>query len=196
MKLRPRLLPAVIIAATVLLGLKVGDIFSGGGGAVAIDARAQASSPPSAPAAQPVDLTKEANDAANKQPPNPASQTASAPPDPATAAPQDPIKDPLLLSPSELEVLQELSKRRVALDQRAGELDQRDVLLQATEKRIDDKIVKLAALQKSIDDEDQKQAAADDARIAESGQDLRGDETQGRGANHGAARSSGRASRD
>ena len=55
MKLRPRLIPSVILAATVLLGLKVSDIFSVGGHALA-----EAASTKQATGA-PLDLTSLAN---------------------------------------------------------------------------------------------------------------------------------------
>jgi flagellar motility protein MotE (MotC chaperone) len=207
MKFRPRLIPAVILAATVLLGFKVSDIFSIGGSGHAL---AQAPSPTPATGA-PIDLTSQAN-AATKPPappaaapsnPSPSASAAPAPPaatasatqppatpppaaaqdaaapstpsaaptqtadaaaTPAPPPPRTPVKDPLLLSPAEIEVLQELSQRRSALDQRAGELDQQQVVLQAAEKRVDDKIAKLQELQKSIEATVDKQNAADDAR--------------------------------
>lgn len=228
MKLRPRLIPAVILAATVLLGLKVSDIFAVGGHALAQapspsqatgapidltsqanaakdispaagkpedtksqDAQAakpttpntpaqqaaapqkpaatpqqQAAAPQqqaSAPAAQPADAGKAAAPADNAKPPT---QTADAKAGDGAAAPaaKSAIKDPLLLSPAEIEVLQQLSQRRTQLDQRAGELDQQQVVLQAVEKRIDDKLAKLEALQKSIQVSVDKENAADDAR--------------------------------
>jgi flagellar motility protein MotE (MotC chaperone) len=226
-KLRPRLVPSVILAATILLGLKVSDIFSVGSHALA-----QATSPNQATGA-PIDLTSLANAAkvpeptpaaekpqappAEKQLPpappapqataaqqttTPQAQAAGSAPQPATpqkqasshasalpveatkAAPADdakpvtqtaeapaptgdakpPIKDPLLLSPAEIEVLQELSVRRAQLDRRAGEIDQQQVVLQAAEKRIDEKIAKLEAIQKSVQAIVDKQNAADDAR--------------------------------
>ena len=227
MKLRPRLIPSVILAATVLLGLKVSDIFSIGGHAQAqapassqssnqatgapVDLTSQAnaaktSSPPPAAAAKPAETAAPKPAAPNapaQQPPAPQAsapkqaapqQQAAAPPQqaatppaaqPADAAPaadgakpaaqrtdtqaaapaaKSAMKDPLLLSPAEIEVLQELSVRRTQLDQRAGELNQQEVVLKAAEKRIDDKIAKLEALQKSIQVSVDKENAADDAR--------------------------------
>ena len=221
MKLRPRLIPSVILAATVLLGLKVSDIFS-----VGSHAMAGAPSPSQATGA-PVDLTSQANavklpgispaagkpedGAAKPETPNAPQQQAAAPQQRASAKPaqqadgakpaaqaeggkptqtaeapatnkagtdkpgadkgggdkppgRPPMKDPLLLSPAEIEVLQQLSARRTQIDQRASELDQQQVVLQATEKRIDEKIAKLDALQKSIQVSVDKQNAADDAR--------------------------------
>jgi flagellar motility protein MotE (MotC chaperone) len=220
-KLRPRLIPSVILAATVLLGLKVSDIFSVGSHAVA------GSPSLSQATGAPVDLTSQANavkmpsispaagkpedGAAKPETPNAPQQQAAAPQQPAAAKPAQqaegakpatqaeggkptqtaeapatntpgtdkaggdksagdksagraPMKDPLLLSPAEIEVLQQLSARRTQIDQRASELDQQQVVLQATEKRIDEKIAKLDALQKSIQASVDKQNAADDAR--------------------------------
>jgi flagellar motility protein MotE (MotC chaperone) len=223
---RPRLIPAVILAATVLLGLKVSDIFS-------IGSHAMAGAPsPSQATGAPVDLTSQANavklpgispaagkpedGAAKPETPKAPQQQAAASQQQASAKPaqpadgakpaaqaeggkptqtaeapatnkagadkpgadkpgadkgggdkppgRPPMKDPLLLSPAEIEVLQQLSARRTQIDQRAGELDQQQVVLQATEKRIDEKIAKLDALQKSIQVSVDKQNAADDAR--------------------------------
>jgi len=158
LKLRPRLLPIVVVAAIVLLGIKLGDLLAHGGLDVANSALAEAAGPPAAsPSGSP-----------EGDKPAPAPEKSAAPaqaPAAPSAAPAGPIKDPESLSPSELEVLQQLSERRAALDRRAGALDQREVLLQAAEKRIDEKIAKLAELQKSIDAVVQKQNAEDDARI-------------------------------
>jgi flagellar motility protein MotE (MotC chaperone) len=211
-KFRPRLIPSVILAATILLGLKVSDIFSVGGHALA---EVTSSSAKTQATGAPMDLTSQANavkmqsispeagkpeetPAKSDTPPQAAAkpkqaegakptQTAEAPPADKTAekpgadkanaekaggdkagsektASRTPAKDPLLLSPAEIEVLQQLSARRTQIDQRAGELDQQQVVLQATEKRIDEKIAKLDALQKSIQASVDKQNAADDAR--------------------------------
>ncbi len=147
----------MVVAATMLLGFKVADLVSGGKGAVAPDARAQAAAPAPQKASAP-------------QAPTPAQHAASTPH--RTAAPgstpastdASPV-DPQSLSASEISVLQQLSQRRTALDQRASELDQREVVLQAAEKRIDEKIAKLQDLQKSIAADVQKRGAEEDARM-------------------------------
>lgn len=146
---RLRLLPVLVVAATTLLGFKVSDLVLGNSATVTPAARAQAAS---------------ASPAASAAPTQPAQTAAPAPAAP-DAASDTPATDPQSLSPSEMEVLQQLAQRRAALDQRAGELDQRDVLLQAAEKRIDDKIAKLQELQNSIASDVQKRSAEDDARI-------------------------------
>jgi flagellar motility protein MotE (MotC chaperone) len=143
--LRPRLVPLVAVAATMLLGFKVSDLVVGIGTTVAPAARAQAASP-SGPASPPA-------------------KTVAGVPVAPDAAPSTPTTDAQSLNPSEIEVLQQLAQRRAALDQRAGDLDQREVLLQAAEKRIDDKIAKLQELQNSIASDVQKRSAEDDARI-------------------------------
>ena len=167
MKIRPRLLPLLILATTALLGLKVSDLVTNGSGVVANAAHAQAASPSSSnsnASGTPVDLTNQANDPSSKQAPGRATQTASAPSDGAASPPRAPAKDPLLLSPSEISILQQLSERRATLDQQTAELAQREALLKATEKRLDDKIAKLADMQKSIAAADQKHNQEEDAR--------------------------------
>jgi flagellar motility protein MotE (MotC chaperone) len=195
MNFRPRLIPAVIVAATLLLGVKVSDIFGGAGHALA-----QAPSPNGPATSAPVDLTKQANaasapaasqsapsqaNAAQPNQPTPAASASASPsangaPTPSStgatstqtaeapatgAAAKEPLKDPLLLSPAEIEILQELSQRRAELDKRASALDQQQVVLQAAEKRVDDKITKLQELQKSIQLQVNQQNAAEDARM-------------------------------
>ncbi len=166
MKIRPRLLPLLILATTALLGLKVSDLVTNGSGVVANVAHAQAASHSSSNASgTPVDLTNQANDPASKQAPGRGTQTASAPSDGAPSSPpRAPAKDPLLLSPSEISILQQLSERRATLDQQTAELAQREALLKATEKRLDDKIAKLADMQKAIAAADQKHNQEEDAR--------------------------------
>jgi flagellar motility protein MotE (MotC chaperone) len=232
-KLRPRLIPSVILAATVLLGLKVSDIFSVGGHALAqgpstsqatgtpLDLTSQANaaktpSPtpaagqpqdtsaakPTAPTAPPQQQSAAPQPAAPKQAapqqqaaapqqqasapqaaappaeaakaappaeaakpgPQTAEATAAGAPGAATPAAKPAMKDPLLLSPAEIEILQELSARRTQLDKRAADVDQQQVVLRAAEKRIDEKIAKLQDLQKSIQASVDKQNAVDDAR--------------------------------
>jgi flagellar motility protein MotE (MotC chaperone) len=90
----------------------------------------------------------------------PAAQTAPAPGDspkptqPAPAVTTDPLKPAAAaqkFSPSEVELLQTLSKRRAELDQRGEELDQRELLLKATEQRVQEKIDRLQQMQAQID---------------------------------------------
>lgn len=176
MAVRLRLIPAVMVAATALLGLKAADFFLDGGADSIAAAWAQTAAP--AATAPPVALTPAAAlpapSAEAKTPPSAAAlaaadgKPASAPTTAQAKAPEaggKAAQDPLLMSPAEVEVLQNLSNRRAALDKQTAELRQREVVMQAAEKRIDEKIAKLQALQKSIDSAAQQQNDEDDARI-------------------------------
>src|SRR5579883_3229463 len=147
MEFRFRLVPLAIAASLGLLGLKLGNLW------LAIDPTPVAmayAQKAEKPAAAPTP-------AAVEKAPAPA---ASAPP-----ADKVPPRDPMSMSPAEIELLQKLSERRAELDKRAAELSQREVLLEATERRIDEKIAKLAALEKDIGGAVDKQSAEDEARI-------------------------------
>ncbi len=60
------------------------------------------------------------------------------------------IPDPLTMTATELEVLQDLAARRIKLNEREGQLDMREKLLLATEGRIDTKINRLQKLEGDI----------------------------------------------
>jgi len=76
------------------------------------------------------------------------------------------VRDPTLMSPGEIELLQTLSVRRDEIEKKAGEVDQRDALLQAAEQRINEKIAKLQSMQKDIDGAFKKQDQVDQEKIA------------------------------
>lgn len=127
MRLRPRLLPALIAAALGLLVVKGAALWSAGG-ALVESARAQ-------------------------QTPTP---TAAAPAPPAVAAPAAPAKeasavDITKLSPTEIKILENLAKRRDEIAARAQALDLREKLLTVTEKRVDEKIAELKKVQAAIE---------------------------------------------
>lgn len=145
----------MVMAATALLGFKVADLVAGAGSVVTPDAHAQTAS------AQP---TSAATDAAKSKPASPA-EHAGMPVKPFKTPVGASSIDPQSLSPAEIGVLQQLAKRRQAIDKRASELDQREIVLQAAEKRINQKIAELQALQKSIASDVKKRNAAEEARI-------------------------------
>jgi len=62
----------------------------------------------------------------------------------------DEMLSPTEWSPTEIQVLQDLSQRRQELQQRASELDIREKLLKATENRIDTKITSLKKIEAQI----------------------------------------------
>jgi len=74
-------------------------------------------------------------------------------------------EDPTLLTPKEIELLQQLSARRKALDTRERELEMRSGLLSAAEIRIDKKIAELQHLQTTIDGLTKKFNAQQDAKL-------------------------------
>lgn len=119
----PRLLPALMVTAAVLLGLKTVAFAEGAGEG--------APAPNTSPAP---DATKEGE--------APASGEA------ACAVPG--FAETAGLSPSEVQVLQSLGTRRELLDQRATEIDTRQELLAAAEKRVEDRIAELKRLESRV----------------------------------------------
>jgi flagellar motility protein MotE (MotC chaperone) len=123
--------------------------------------------PAAAPSPPPVAPAGPAQQALLGQPQATAETTAptgvdGAPPDPtAEASEQD---NPFNYSDSEIELLQDLAKRRDELDKRAAALDQREALLTATEQRMDQKLAELKAVQQQIETGMQQQKDAQDAQ--------------------------------
>ncbi|QEX18243.1 hypothetical protein FRZ44_35480 [Hypericibacter terrae] len=125
-----------------------------------------AGTPAAAPAPAPVAAAGPAQQSLLGQP-----QTASAAaPTGVDGAPPDPTGDtaeqdnPFNYSDSEIELLQDLAKRRDELDKRAAALDQREALLTATEQRMDQKLAELKAVQTQIESGLQQQKDAQDAQ--------------------------------
>ncbi|HTS92953.1 MAG TPA: hypothetical protein VMG55_13175 [Stellaceae bacterium] len=148
MRRKLRLIPILILAAVGLLGIKVSDLWLAVG--------AQAALP---------DLSPRAGSS------EPAPQTAASEPAPTKSAPpapqakSEPVPDPLLMSPSEIDTLQKLAERRQALDRRAQELAEQEVLLKAANQRLDEKLASLKTLEKDLVATAVKQDAADDERL-------------------------------
>jgi flagellar motility protein MotE (MotC chaperone) len=163
-RFRPRLVPCVIAAAAALLGVKVIDLGTALEAGIAAARAAEAE--PAAPAAATAKL-------APANAPAAAPATPSAPPAPVYGRTQVPdvpagesaARDPLLMSPSEIEVLQKLSERRSELDKRAADMAERAVVLEAAEKRMDEKIAKLQSLEKEIAGTVEKQDEDSEARV-------------------------------
>ena len=155
MRFRFRVLPLAIVAATGLLGLKLGNLWVAAEVPLFATARAQGESEKTA---KPAPAMAEAK-------PAPAKMQAMAAPKAEPADGERQAIDPLSMSPAEVELLQKLAERRASLDKRAAEQSQREVLLEAAEKRIDEKIAKLEALKKDIGALVDKQSAEDDARL-------------------------------
>ena len=150
--MRLRLIPMLLAAAVLLLGLKLSEVCEvvraqtagqAAPQAAAVDAGAPAAAETTAETAAPL-------------------STAGAKGSRESAVP---AADPLMMSPSEIEVLQKLSDRRAALDRRAQKVTQQEVVLKAAEQRVDEKLAKLKAMEQEIGGLVEQQAQQGDARL-------------------------------
>ncbi|MBO6947008.1 MAG: hypothetical protein JJ855_03425 [Rhodospirillales bacterium] len=141
-----RFLPLTIFAATLMLTVRVGDIWEGidammAGSINISEARAQTD-----PQAAPGDA-KPAEESAAVPAVEPVQ---GEPADGATTVRQDPTKlitdDPTLLTPAEIEILMRLAERRDELSAKARELEAREGLLRAAEIRIERRVAELEDL--------------------------------------------------
>jgi len=103
----------------------------------------QAATPPVAPAAQ-------ETPAASGAPATPETPAADASAE--TAVKDNPVPDPFDYTDEEVDVLQQLAKRREELDLRARQLDEREALIQAAERRMEQKMAELRVLQATVED--------------------------------------------
>ena len=158
---RLRLLPTVILCASLLLVLKLADLATGGEGSATISAIsiAQASAPEEKSGEEP-----EAHGEAAAH-----GDAASGEAEGETAAVTPPAQVPAAepeISKSERTVLQSLASRRKELDTRAGELDTREQLLAAAEKRVEERIAELKDIEARINERIGAEDEANEARIA------------------------------
>ncbi len=75
------------------------------------------------------------------------------------------VRDPFSYTDEEVDVLQQLAKRRAELDQRARQLDEREALVKAAEQRMDQKMAELKALQATVQDLLKQRNAADEQQL-------------------------------
>jgi flagellar motility protein MotE (MotC chaperone) len=130
-----RLIPVLLAAAVLLLGLKVTDVWE--------VVRAQTAGQAAPAAAAPEGATPATESSAE-------SDTAQSPLGSKGKESAVPAADPLMMSPSEIDVLQKLSERRATLDRRAQEMSQQEVVLKAAEQRVDEKLAKLKSMEQEI----------------------------------------------
>lgn len=175
---RVRLLPLVIFAAVLTLSARLGSLWQdvqslpeslqvGQNQAFA----QQASTDVSAPA--PLTTPPAAMLAAQSGPRVQLAQAAdggAAPAGPAPVSPGgvaacDPLKDPVNLTQTEIDVLQKLAERREVMDKRERELETRENLLKAAEQRIDAKVTDMRTLENTIKDLLKKHDAQELERI-------------------------------
>lgn len=132
---RLRVLPVLIVAAGLLFGLKLDNVWRDAG---SLDfSRAFAEAKESAKSAE-------------------AKKTAEAKPaEPSTAKPAEPTPaaapaKTANFTPAEVEVLQNLAERRQQLDLRGREIEAQESLLKAAERRVEEKIAELKKLETRI----------------------------------------------
>ncbi len=155
---RIRFLPLTIFAATLMLTVKVGDIWDGFDGLIngtiqVSEALAQTADE----GAKPAPGINQAQAQALEGGPAGAPGTPEEQAVPAALKdePQEEIsrlitEDPTLLTQAEIDLLQQLAERRRVLESREQELEIRTGLLSAAEKRIDKKVEELKVLRETI----------------------------------------------
>lgn len=152
---RLRLMPMVMTAATLLLGLKAVELVTHS----------------SYLFVQPAAAAGASKSAAAEKPAVPEDH-GSKEDTPATVRPieKPPVdqRGELSTDPSSEAALAEaLKKRREAIEARAAELDSRDALLKATEKRLDERLAELRRLEQSIGDVDRRRADEEASKLKE-----------------------------
>ena len=145
---RIKFLPLTIFAATLMLTVKIGDIWDG------FDGHINGTIQVSEAIAQPAE--EDAKPAAKDGQPAAGEKTAAqAVPAALKDEPQGQISklitnDPTLLTPAEIDLLQQLAERRQVLESREQEFELRTGLLAAAESRIDKKVEELKVLRETI----------------------------------------------
>lgn len=150
-----RLLPVTVIAASLVLGLKVTHLFDDEG-------TPMVSLPVAEAKAEGDEETTVAAPAAETEP---AAATEPKADEPRNVVGSLAGRDPTTFSPTEISLLENLAARRDEIETRARNLDVRENLLAATEQRIDDKIETLRKLEAEIEDLIKQHDAAELARL-------------------------------
>lgn len=160
---RVTLLPIVAVVATATLALRLPDLATAMATALPIGGNVALASETAAPvAANPAPANPVS---ANPAPANPAPP--SAPAEAAAPAPlATPAFDPDKLTPGEIDVLQNLSRRRQEIEARARELDSREALVAAAEARVDKKLADIKAIEEKISAARSAQSAEQDQQMA------------------------------
>lgn len=167
-----RVLPVTIVAAGLLLGLRVTELWTDFSVGVGSQAEAQVSLeslivPAGGGVADEVhgadDVQSEPEEHAELDEHGTAAAGGTRAEDGALPLPD--LLGTAAFTPAEVEVLTELAKRRGDLDGRERELGLREGLLQAAERRLDDKIVELQALRSDIEALVQQQDEQEEAEL-------------------------------
>jgi flagellar motility protein MotE (MotC chaperone) len=148
----------------LVITIRVGDMWQTISVGLGTETQAQsapastaAPTPPAASTAAP------ASNTAATQPAAPGDATATS--DAAAAAPPPAKKDPLEYTDEEIEVLQQLAKRREELELKSRQMDEREAMVAAAEQRMDQKMAELKALQSTVEDLLKKRSDAEESRL-------------------------------
>ena len=147
---RVRLLPLLVGVMILVLTIRVGDMWQHL--SVGVGSETQAQSAPATNAA-PTENAAPTQPATPEENATPPAEGAAAENGTATepAAPP-PAKDPLAYTDEEIEVLQQLAKRREELELKSRQLDEREAMVVAAEQRMEQKMAELKALQSTVED--------------------------------------------
>jgi flagellar motility protein MotE (MotC chaperone) len=161
--MRPRILPLLILAATLTLGVRVGEIWQGFGNIATADPDAAAGADFVGDPFASVQLAQATPEAAPEDDTAAAAESAGTDGQGEGAGADGPSRsgeardllasaDPLDMTEAEIKLLQQLAERRQELDARAETLDRRESLVQAAEKRLSDKVGEMERLRSEIED--------------------------------------------
>ena len=155
-----RILPLTVLVASVFLTVKIGAIWHGVNEVFRSSltvTRAEAAGHAATPAAVSEKRAEEQKPKDNGQAGAPPA-SAAATPQPAQAASAGPTpvakanswQSTSELTPSEVEVLQQLARRREELAERSDEIERREIVLRAAEQRIGQKLDELKGMQATL----------------------------------------------
>jgi flagellar motility protein MotE (MotC chaperone) len=172
---RVRLLPVLAGVMMLVLTIRAGDIYQNMTIGVGSETQAQsapaseaapadAAASPAAPAPQAAEPEAaggaEAQSEAQAQ-----GGTEDAPASEATASEAAPARDPLEYTDEEVEVLQQLAKRRQELELKSRQLDEREAMVAAAEQRMEQKMAELRALQSTVEELLKKRSNEEEERL-------------------------------
>ncbi|MBK8157272.1 MAG: hypothetical protein IPK59_00115 [Rhodospirillaceae bacterium] len=162
---RVRLLPLLVGVMALVITIRVGEVwrhFKVGVGsesqAQTAPANATTTQPPAEAAAAPPaeGAPAEGTVPAEGSPPAEGAPAEGAPAEGAAPAEGEaapvPPKDPLDFTDEEVEVLQQLAKRREELELKSRQIDEREAMVAAAEQRMEQKMAELKALQSTVED--------------------------------------------
>lgn len=161
---RVRLLPILVSMVALVLTVKVNKVYQQI--SIEVGAETYAQSTPSA------NVTTESSSNENpvqslaQNPKAPTSDSSAMSESPAQTLPAPPKPtDPLEYTDEEVEVLQQLAKRREELEKKSRQLDEREAIVSAAEQRMEQKMVELKALQSTVEDLLKKRSDEEEQRL-------------------------------